>query len=262
MTNLSIITINYNNATGLATTIASVAAQQCEQLEYIVIDGGSTDDSCSIIKSYEAGIHYWVTEPDGGIYNAMNKGIEKATGDYLLFLNSGDALAHSNIVAELLPLLSGEDYIYGNLIKGFGKEATYLSYPDILREDYFYINALPHPASFIRRSLFQQLGGYNEQHKIISDWAFSFVAIEKHKCSYKHIPLFVSIFDTAGISSNNNSMKLVFEEKQQVIENHFPDRETAYLLHLKNAVSFRNILINKIRLILRQIFNVRKITIR
>ena len=85
----SIITINYNNRDGLEMTINSVLGQSYQDLEYIIIDGGSTDGSVEVIKKYESRIDYWVSEPDKGVYNAMNKGIGKASGDYLNFMNSG-----------------------------------------------------------------------------------------------------------------------------------------------------------------------------
>ena len=89
---ISIITINYNNKSGLEKTIESVLQQTYDNIEYLVIDGNSTDGSKDVIKKYKHRISYWVSEPDSGIYNAMNKGGTKATGDYLLFLNSGDVL--------------------------------------------------------------------------------------------------------------------------------------------------------------------------
>ena len=90
MTKVSVITISYNNAEGLRRTIESVVAQNYSDYEYIIIDGGSTDNSRQIIESYADHISYWVSEPDKGVYNAMNKGIAQATGEYLHFLNSGD----------------------------------------------------------------------------------------------------------------------------------------------------------------------------
>lgn len=94
---LSIITINYNNREGLRKTIESVVAQTTREFEYIVIDGGSTDGSVDVIKEFSDYIDYWVSEPDKGIYNAMNKGVKVAHGDYCQFLNSGDWLYDSNV---------------------------------------------------------------------------------------------------------------------------------------------------------------------
>ena len=98
----SIITINYNNKDGLEMTINSVLGQSFQGFEYIIIDGGSTDGSIDIIKKYESRIDYWVSEPDNGVYNAMNKGIRKATGDYINFMNSGDAYHSSSALGTVV----------------------------------------------------------------------------------------------------------------------------------------------------------------
>ena len=100
----SIITINYNNRDGLEMTINSVLEQTYKDFEYIIIDGGSTDGSLEVIKKHAAQIDYWVSEPDNGIYNAMNKGIRKATGDYLNFMNSGDTYHTSSVLGDIANL--------------------------------------------------------------------------------------------------------------------------------------------------------------
>src|SRR5688572_27521016 len=100
MPKISIITINYNNLDGLKRTVDSVVNQTWQEFEYIVIDGGSTDGSGAYIESKSKHFHYWVSEPDKGIYNAMNKGIVKATGEYLLFLNSGDHFFNDTVLEK------------------------------------------------------------------------------------------------------------------------------------------------------------------
>ena len=115
---LSIITVNKNNAAGLKQTMESVISQDFDDYEYIVIDGGSSDESTAVIRQYEHKLAYWVSEPDSGIFNAMNKGIGKASGEYCLFLNSGDALTENSLINVFSVDLS-EDIIYMN---------TYLAY--------------------------------------------------------------------------------------------------------------------------------------
>ena len=119
---LSIITINRNNSTGLEKTMRSVASQSFKDFEYIVIDGASTDKSVDVVKKYESGFSHlkWVSEPDNGIYNAMNKGLRMATGDYIQILNSGDCLASENITARMLEMLEKKgkpSMLYGNMVK-------------------------------------------------------------------------------------------------------------------------------------------------
>src|SRR4051812_22804100 len=102
MPRLSIITINYNNVSGLRKTVESVVNQTSQDFEYIVIDGGSTDGSVDVLKQYAKKIKYWISEPDKGIYNAQNKGILKATGEYCHFINSGDYLVKNDVIEKML----------------------------------------------------------------------------------------------------------------------------------------------------------------
>ena len=115
----SIITINYNNRDGLRKTIESVVNQSCRDIEYIVIDGGSTDGSVEVIEEYAGKIDYWVSERDKGIYNAMNKGLAQAHGEYLNFMNSGDCF-HDNDVLINLPQDADEDIIFGKALRSDG----------------------------------------------------------------------------------------------------------------------------------------------
>ena len=113
---ISVITINYNNGVGLRSTIDSVVGQKCNDFEYIVIDGGSTDSSLNVIKEYSHKIDYWVSEPDGGIYNAMNKGVAHAHGDYCVFLNSGDCFYSDVVLNRFMNYDAIEDIVVGKLI--------------------------------------------------------------------------------------------------------------------------------------------------
>ena len=113
---LSIITINYNNGDGLQRTIESVIKQNFKSYEYIVIDGGSTDKSIDVIKRNKNHINYWISEPDTGIYNAMNKGIRKATGEYLIMINSGDVLVNEDVLDTVFKKNNNSDIIYGDVL--------------------------------------------------------------------------------------------------------------------------------------------------
>lgn len=120
---LSIITINYNNSIGLRKTIESVVSQTDNTFEYIIVDGGSSDGSVDIIKQYADKISQWVSERDGGIYNAMNKGVRMAHGEYIMFLNSGDILYDNNVIGHVLPKLKA-DICVGNLVSDKGGRMT------------------------------------------------------------------------------------------------------------------------------------------
>jgi glycosyltransferase involved in cell wall biosynthesis len=151
---LSIITINKNNASGLEKTIQSVVSQTFKDFEYIVIDGNSTDESVEIIKKYSSGINYWVSEPDTGIYNAMNKGIRKAKGEYCLFLNSGDWLISPVTLQDVfneIVNMNPADIFYSDCVKTDGNITIY---PDNLTINYLSDNALNHQNTLIKHSLF------------------------------------------------------------------------------------------------------------
>ena len=218
---LTIITINLNNAPGLSITIQSVLAQTYTNFEYIIIDGGSTDESLELIKENESKLNYWVSESDSGIYSAMNKGIEKSSGEYLLFLNSGDFLINKHVIYDFEPYLSNIDLVYGNLsIDKQGKLCSYF-FPPKLTFKYFLNNSLPHPCTFINSTLFNKVGLYNEQLKIASDWEFFIKSVCIHNCTYEYINKSVSVIDTNGISRNPEMQNKIASEVDNVLKKNF-----------------------------------------
>lgn len=226
---LSIITINRNNASGLEKTISSVASQTCKDFEYIVVDGASTDRSVEVIRNHEVsfgGRLKWISEPDKGIYNAMNKGIKMASGDYLQFLNSGDCLMTDDVIDRMLKTLKANDFPaiqYGNMIKEMpngkllkdksfaGKDIPFLA---------FYLGTLNHSPSFIKRLLFDKYGLYDESLKIVSDWKWFLQAIIlcNEKPVYSDID--VTLFDMHGISETNKALDKA--ERRQVLNELIP----------------------------------------
>lgn len=228
MYKLSIITINYNNAVGLDKTIKSVDAQSCKMFEHIIVDGGSTDGSVDIIKKYNDGRveHRWVSEPDKGIYNAMNKGIRMAKGQYLQFLNSGDCLAGNNVVSDMLAKLeenAGTLILYGNMLKdnvngrilrdrgNAGKDMTFLD---------FFKGTLNHSPAYIKTTLFDEFGLYDEDLKIVSDWKWYMDVVVVGGVKPLYADIDVSIFDMNGISETNH--RLCQAERELVLQQMFP----------------------------------------
>ena len=220
---ISIITVNYNNATGLRETIKSVLEQRLSGVEYLVIDGASDDGSVAVLKEYESEIDYTISEADTGVYQAMNKGIRAANGDYLLFLNSGDTLHNSEVLESVDSMIQGDkDIYYGNLMFRSAKRSFVRNYPKQLRFSYFLKKSLPHPGSFIKRALFEQLFYYSEAYNIVSDWEFFLVAVFKAEVSYEHLDLVISNFDLEGMSNDPKNNKLIKKERSQVLQHHFP----------------------------------------
>lgn len=215
---LSIITVNLNNRDGLVKTLESVQAQDAGFYEHIIIDGGSTDGSAGTIGSYRsANRHctYCVSEKDNGIYAGMNKGIDHAAGDYLLFLNSGDCLL-PGILTRIRPLLDGTDLVYGDLETcGGAAGAETVEFPDPpfratdIISDGFY---LPHPATFINRRLFSARR-YDENLKIVSDWKFWVECMTRGECSLRHAGMTVSRYDLNGVSTRDPAYNLREREK-------------------------------------------------
>lgn len=213
---LSIVTVNLNNKDGLQKTIDSLINQTCQDFEWIIIDGGSKDGSKQLIEKYTDYIDYWISEPDKGIYNAMNKGIIASHGDFLLFLNSGDCLFDERVVFNVLKTIQDKD-IY------IGKEKRSNKILDVDISNRFEIlysiggSFFPHQSTFINRKLFLQYGLYNINRTIISDWEFFFNIILYGDPSIEKIPIIVSVYNSEGISSINIKPGIIDDERYIVI---------------------------------------------
>lgn len=205
MIKISIITVNFNNLSGLQKTMQSVFCQKYTNLEYIIIDGGSTDGSKDFIMSHQDKLSYWCSEKDKGIYDGMNKGIAKVTGDYVLFLNSGDYFCSPLILNEVFNNNPNDDLLIGRQCyynrKGKKSIAWSIQAKDI-NERFFWSNTLPHQSTFIKTTLLNKIGGYNLNYQICADWVFWYEAIVEHKCTYSCIKNAVSYMEDWGISSN------------------------------------------------------------
>lgn len=223
MKKISIITINYNDKTGLSKTLNSVFNQVYQDYEYLVIDGGSTDGSKELIESNASKIDYWVSEPDKGIYNAMNKGIAQATSEFVVFMNSGDAFHNDYVLNDVDSKLTSEyDIYYGDCYRVTPNKFKKWTFPKKLSFSFFYSTSLSHQSSFIRRKLFYDFFMYNENLKIVSDWEFFIYSICKMNVPYKHLDMIISDFDFTGISSTKKHEQLDFAERKIVLDNHFP----------------------------------------
>ena len=226
---LTIITINRNNADGLKKTMDSVLAQSCTGFEYIVIDGASDDDSVDIIRQFANRFGSrlkWISEPDKGIYNAMNKGIGMATGEYIQILNSGDCLVSGDTTGSMIDALKQNNFpsiLYGNMLKdmpdgrivrdeGFaGQDITLLG---------FYFGTLNHSPAYIKKDLFDKYGYYDESLKIVSDWEWYFKAIIFGGEKPVYTDIDVTLFDMTGISETNIDLRV--SERRQVLQQLLP----------------------------------------
>lgn len=226
---LSIITINRNNAAGLEKTMLSVESQTSDGYEYIIVDGASTDRSVEVIQRLEKSFNgrlKWISEPDMGIYNAMNKGVAMASGMYVQFLNSGDCLASDDVTERMLEELSKNGYpsiLYGNLLKDMpdgkllrdrcfaGHDISFLG---------FYTGTLNHSPAYIEKSLFEKYGPYDESLKIVSDWKWFLQAIILGDEKPVYADIDVSLFDMNGISVTNKALDKT--ERRKVLDELIP----------------------------------------
>lgn len=216
---ISIITVVYNNVTQIQKTIDSVLLQTYSDIEYIVIDGASTDGSVEIINSYSTYLNYFISENDSGIYQAMNKGWRKATGDYCLFLNSGDFLYKDTVIEDMVRCIEAEpaDIIFGNLF-AYDDKTSYISvFKEPISLYYFQHNFIPHPATFSKRTILEKLNGFYENYKLISDWAF-FVNCFLYRATFKQVNITVTAFYMKGSSSNKETS---LNDRTRLFQNEF-----------------------------------------
>jgi glycosyltransferase involved in cell wall biosynthesis len=216
---LSIITINFNNLEGLKRTVESVFYQTWLEFEYIVIDGGSDDGSAEYIESQSKKIDYWISEPDKGIYNAMNKGIDKSSGEYLLFLNSGDRLTDNSSLKILCSNIGKNEIIFGNIKYEHSDKIITMQHNLDLK--FFLENSLGHAATLIKRNLFDK-NKYNEKYKIVSDWEFFVKMILLNNAKYFYVNQLITIYQGGGISVNSKYSTIQNNERYKVLNNLFP----------------------------------------
>lgn len=216
---ISIITIAFNNKTGLEETIKSVISQTWKDYEFIIIDGGSTDGSKELLESYSSKINFWISEPDKGIYNAMNKGISNANGEYLIFMNSGDRFSAPEMLEKIIPHFNDEDIVYGNAYYELANRKKYeYRIPSKITVGSLLKEPICHQSAFFKKDLFEKYGMYDERNKIASDWTFMMDLFIHHNISQKHINEFISIFEKTGISNTNTDLSLS-EQKKYLAEN-------------------------------------------
>lgn len=199
---ISVITVCYNSEDTIERTIKSVISQKYNDLEYIVIDGGSTDKTVQIIRKYEQHISYWVSEPDNGIYDAMNKGIVASTGEVIDFLNSDDWYAEDTLSrVENYFKETEADIISGNVFRVNAGKITVL--PRIIPEDddaYFFHMMFPHQALFAKTTLFDKCGMFNTDYIIKADYDW-ILRVHLAGCKIKMVEDCFAYFSYGGIST-------------------------------------------------------------
>lgn len=221
---ITIITVCKNSGRFLDETIRSVINQTYQNIEYIIIDGNSTDNTVDIIMQYAGKIHNWLSEDDKGMYDAINKGLKLATGDYILILNSDDVLFTNNTIQEVATCINKSklDYYYGNIIKykdGKYKKVKlfHVSYTQLLMSTHG--SFAPHPCFFISAKLNKVLGGYDLNYKFAADYDYILRALANTNSKGTHLDnVFITKFRIHG-GSITASGKLD-DERKEILINH------------------------------------------
>lgn len=199
---LSIITINYNNITGLRNTIDSVLYQTWKDFEWIFIDGGSTDGSKELIEKTASdcpNVSYWCSEPDRGVYNAQNKGIAQARGEYMNFMNSGDVFVDNKVLENVFSKEHTADLVYGDWLWGYPEGDRLAECPHSANMATFYCGNINHQAMFIRSSILKE-EGYDESYKIYADWA-RWMKMACEGKSFEYVPYLICRYEMGGLSA-------------------------------------------------------------
>lgn len=243
---LSIITICFNDRNGLEKTIQSARQQTFKHFEHIVIDGGSSDGSVEIIDKHRDYLAYSISEKDTGRYNAMNKGILKAKGEYCLFLNSGDYLASDEVLQTVFETPQTADLVYGDLYFDKGDKKELYQQPAEITFDYLLNATMAHPATFIKKYLFDKYGLYNESYKIVADYDFFLKNIFYNNLSFKYICTPISVFNLDGISNNKSYTDLQITERTDCVNKHIPSIALCYIQNIeKKNREFENVMFEK-----------------
>lgn len=219
---ISVITVNRNNVHGLQLTMQSVLSQTYVDIEYIVVDGASTDNSVEVIEGFASDTRLrWISEKDNGIYHAMNKGIRMANGEYLIFMNSGDEFYSNEVLKNVLVDINrtSADIYYGDVNLCYSNRCVVKTYPDKISKSFLYQNSLCHQTMFLKKELFTKVGFYNENLRIMADWEWTIQAILKEKQTYKHLSIIVANYKMGGISYTNE--RLFSDERGNIINSEF-----------------------------------------
>ena len=227
---VSIVTVSLNKKEFLEDCITSLINQTYKNIEYVIIDGGSNDGSLEIFNKYRGKIKKLVAEKDNGIFDAMNKGIDLASGEIVYFLNSDDRFFDNNVVENVVKYFTEDetvDFIYGN-IKGFNPSNNFEyieKYPDKATKWFFIMKTLPHPGTFFRSRCFVKAGKFDTAYKIASDYKWYLGALFVKKLKSRHVNDNISIFRLGGVSNNSMYSGLYFSERKAIQKKYFNNFE-------------------------------------
>ena len=216
---ISLITVSYNSAETITDTIESIHSQDFDDIEYIIVDGASKDNTVEIIKSYGAKIDKWISEPDKGIYDAMNKAINMATGEVVGILNSDDFYSATSVISQVADAFGDStiDAVFGDLVfvdpknlkKVVRKYSSAKWYPEKFAKGF-----MPaHPTFFVRRKYYEQIGLFKTDYKIAADYELLIRFLYVRKLKYKYLPLNMVTMRKGGVSSNGIMSNIILNDE-------------------------------------------------
>lgn len=234
---ITVVTVVYNGYEFLEGTIKSVIEQTYDNVEYIIVDGGSTDGTLDIIRKYEHAIDYWVSEPDKGIYDAMNNGVRLSTGKWINFMNSDDFLSSDIVLSSIagISITSNNDcpIIYGllRMIDASKNELSVIGNRwDVAKKYLGYRLTIPHQSMFVRLKNMKEEGGFKLKYKISADYELT-LRLLKNKSALFLGDLMIADMRVGGVSSNPvNSLKLLKESKEAQLENNYKRKKLLFSL--------------------------------
>ncbi|WDF62891.1 glycosyltransferase family 2 protein [Flavobacterium sp. KACC 22763] len=219
---ISIITVVYNNERTIKDALESVLGQTYKDIEYVIIDGKSKDNTVSIIKEYEDKLGYFVSEKDNGLYDAMNKGIQSATGDIIGILNSDDLYQDSEVLADVMKQFSIDsdlDILYGNLVyvKSDDTNVVVRNWKSKPYYNNFFENGNvpPHPTLFVKRAVYDKVGLFNLDYKLAADYELMFRMLKKHTFKIKYIDRLIVKMRLGG--ATNQSFTNILNQNKEIV---------------------------------------------
>ena len=220
---ISIITVTYNSEKFLGSCIESVINQNYANIEYIIIDGGSVDQTLEIIRSYNGKIDKWVSEPDGGIYEAMNKGIDLASGDVIGILNSDDIYHDHTVISDVMARFTKNqelDILYGDIVyvskRNLNRYVRRWQSKPYFKNFFEYANVPPHPAMFVKAHVYQKVGKFNLQYRFAADYEFMLRILKVYHLKSEYLSRLIVRMRLGGVT--NSSLRNIYRANLEVLK--------------------------------------------
>lgn len=221
---ISVITVCRNSEKTIERTLQSVGCQTCNDFEYIVIDGVSTDRTLDIIEKYKNHITKFISEPDKGIYDAMNKGIRMAEGEYIIFLNADDVFLHENVLSLAADKMKNQetDLYYGDLVFA-EKDTGKINNRKQDNVNYVYLcgGMLFHPSIFAKKELFEKFGYFDTKYRIAADYDWILNVLVKNKVSCEYLGFPITMFSDGDGASTSEVNRLKHKNERKEIQHKY-----------------------------------------